>query len=254
LHGAPATQGWQRAGSDPPLQNRVTPLGDLVATPARGTLMGNRGRLHDDARRIVRRVVPGYRAWVTCRLEFKGRRRAVMSPGRYTELFFLDEATALAAGHRPCGECRRADYRRFKALWLAANRRRIPGRDVPIAAIDRVLHRDRLGATGQPRTFSARLASLPDGVFVCVSGAREPLLLWRGTLRPWSPAGYGAPRAWPEAGDRVRVLTPRSTVAAIAAGYVPAFHASATQSARARSRSCAASAAKRRSCRSPSSS
>jgi hypothetical protein len=208
--------------------------------------MGNRGRLHDDTRRIVRRVVPSYRAWVTCRLEFKGRRRAVMTPGRYTELFFLDEATALAAGHRPCGECRRGDHRRFKALWLAANRRRGLGRDVLIGAIDRKLHRDRLETDGHPRTFSARLASLPDGVMVCVPGGDDPLLLWRGMLRPWSPAGYGAPRSAPE--GRVTVLTPRSTVATIAAGYVPAVHSSA------RSRSRAASAAKRPSRRSPSSS
>jgi hypothetical protein len=210
--------------------------------------MGNRGRLHDEARRIVRRVVASYRAWVTCRLEFRGRGRAVMTPGRYTELFFLDEATALAAGHRPCGECRRADYRRFKALWLAANRRRGLRRDVPIEALDRQLHRDRLAADGSPRTFTEPLASLPDGVFVCLPGAREPLLLWEGRLRPWSPAGYGPPRATPQSGDPVTVLTPRSTVATIAAGYQPAVHPSA------RSRSDAASAAKRPSRRSPSSS
>jgi hypothetical protein len=250
----------QGAGSDPgrppgrPLQNRVTPFGDLVATTARGTLMGNRGRLHDDARRIVRRVVPSYRAWVTCRLEFRGRWRAVMTPGRYTELFFLDEATALAAGHRPCGECRHADYRRFKALWLTANRARSAGCDGPIAAIDRQLHRERLGADGRPRTFSAALASLPDGVFVGVPGTREPLLLWRAALRPWSPAGYGAPRACPDEADRVTVLTPRSTVAAIAAGYAPAVHPSASQAGRAPARSRAASVAKRPSWRSPSSS
>jgi hypothetical protein len=210
--------------------------------------MGNRGRLHDEARRIVRRVVPSYRAWVTCRLEFKGRRRVVMTPGRYTELFFLDEATALAAGHRPCGECRRADYRRFKTLWLAANRRRGLAREVPIGAIDRRLHRDRLAAGGRPRTFRERLASLPDGVFVCLPGAREPLLLWQGALRPWSLAGYGTRRATPGPADPVTVLTPRSTVATIAAGYLPAVHPSA------RSRSAAASAAKRPRRRSPSSS
>lgn len=177
-----------------------------------------------------------------------------MTPGRYTELFFLDEATALAAGHRPCGECRHADYRRFKGLWLSANRTRPAGRDVPIAAIDRELHRDRLGADGRPRTFSAALASLPDGVFVSVPGTREPLLLWRGALWPWSPAGYGAPRGRPEAGDPATVLTPRSTVATIAAGYAPGVHPSASQAGRAAARSRAASAAKRPSWRSPSSS
>jgi hypothetical protein len=203
-----------------PLQNRVTPFGDLVATPARGTLMGNRGRLHDSGRRIVRRVAPGYRAWVTCQLAFRGRHRVVMSPNRYTELFFLDEATALAAGHRPCGECRRADFRRFKATWLAANRDRGLGLDVRVDAIDRELHRDRLGPDGQPRTYLATLGSLPDGVFVALPDVAEPLLVWRGSLASWSPAGYGACRGWPP-DRRATVLTPRSTAAAIGAGYAP---------------------------------
>ena len=207
------------------LQNRVTPRGDLVATAARGALMGNRGRLHDPSRRIVRRQVSSYRAWVTCLLEFKGRRRAVMAPGRYTELFFLDEATALAAGHRPCGECRRAEYRRFKAAWLAGNAERGLPLDAPIAAIDRELHRDRLTAKGLQQTFAADVAALPDGVFVA-RGAVVPLLIWRGALWPWSPGGYGDPEARP-AGGVVTVLTPASTVRAIAAGYSPDVDASA---------------------------
>ncbi len=204
----------------------MTPLGDLIRAVARGTLMGNRGRLHDDSRRIVRRAVAGYRAWVTCQLEFKGRRRAVMTPGRYTELFFLDEATALAAGHRPCGECRRADYRRFKAAWLSGNPERGLGLDTPIAVIDRELHRDRLAPDGRHRTFSGGLDSLPDGVFVSVPGAAEPVLVWRGALWPWSPTGYDAPRSRPSP-LRVTVLTPRSTVAAIVAGYRPTVHPTA---------------------------
>ena len=208
-----------------PLENRVTPFGDLIATTARGTLMGNRGRLHDPSRRIVRRTASGYRAWVTCRLEFRGRHRTVMAPNRYTELFFLDEATALAAGHRPCGECRRADYRRFKAAWLVANRDRGLGPDAPIGAIDEELHRDRLGPDGQSRTYRARVRSLPDGVFVALPDATEALLVWRGGLAPWSPAGYGALRLSPRDGW-VRVLTPRSTTATIAAGYAPAVHSS----------------------------
>jgi hypothetical protein len=209
-----------------PLQNRVTPLGELIATPARGALMGNRGRLHDHDRRIVRRVVRSYRAWVTCLLEFRGRHRAVMAPDRYTELFFLDEATALAAGHRPCGECRRSDYRRFKALWLAANRARGLGTEVQIGAVDHELHRDRLNADGRARTYPARLGSLPEGVFVVLPDGPTPHLYWRRRLLPWSPEGYGASRA---AGHdlRVTVLTPRSTTRTIAAGYVPAVHPSA---------------------------
>ncbi len=208
-----------------PLQNRVTPSGDLIRTTARGTLMGNRGRLHDPLRRIVRRVASGYRAWVTCQLSFRGRHRTVMTPGRYTELFFLDEATALAAGHRPCGECRRADFRRFRAAWLLGNPDRGLSADGPVGAIDRELHRDRVGADGRPVTYPAELGSLPDGVFVLGKSAGEALLVWRENLVPWSPAGYGAPRRG-RRGERRLVLTPRSTVAAIAAGYAPGVHAS----------------------------
>ncbi len=220
----------RRAGSEEgrrghPLQNRVTPFGDLIATPARGTLMGNRGCLHDPGRRIVRRVASGYRAWVTCRLEFRGRHREVMAPGRYTELFFLDEATALAAGHRPCGECRRADYQRFKATWLVANRDRRLSRDALIGAIDRELHRDRVGPGGRSRTYLAQVGSLPDGVLVARPDSAEALLVWQGRLAPWSPAGYGAFR--PSSREEwVRVLTPRSTTATIAAGYAPGVHSS----------------------------
>jgi hypothetical protein len=207
----------------------VTPLGDLIAVAARGTLMGNRGRLHDPDGRIVRRVVRGYRAWVTCRLEFRGRRRTVMAPGRYTELFFLDEATALAAGHRPCGECRREDFRRFRAAWLRGNPDRGLEPGVPISAMDRELERDRLDVEGRARAHSAQRASLPDGVFVAGPGPGEALLVWRGSLVPWSPAGYGAPRPWPS-GENPLVLTPRSTVAAIAAGYAPSVHPTCVRS------------------------
>jgi hypothetical protein len=188
--------------------------------------MGNRGRLHDASRRIVRRHVSSYRAWVTCLLAFKGRRRAVMTPGRYTELFFLDEATALAAGHRPCGECRRDDYRRFRAAWLAANPERGVGARASIDAIDRELHRDRLTSDGCQRTFLARIDALPDGVFVTQGDSGTPWLIWRRSLWPWSPEGYGDPRAKPDAAV-ASVLTPMSTVKALAAGYTPAVDTSA---------------------------
>jgi hypothetical protein len=182
--------------------------------------MGNRGRLHDASGRIVRRVAGGYRAWVTCQLQFRGRRRTVMTPGRYTELFFLDEATSLAAGHRPCGECRRADFRRFKAAWLAGNLERDLGPRVSIGVIDRELHQDRVGPDRRQRTFRAELGGLPDGVFVTLSGFTAPLVVWLGALWPWSPAGYGPPRDRPDQAVAT-VLTPRSTVCAIAAGYAP---------------------------------
>src|SRR5262245_9487062 len=119
-----------------PLQNRVTPFGDLVAVEARGLLMGNRGRLHDGHRRIVR-FAQG-RRWIACLTSFRGRRRTVMSADSYTELFFLDEAVALAAGHRPCAECRRDDYQRFQAAWARA----VSG-DTSADAIDRVIDADR---------------------------------------------------------------------------------------------------------------
>ena len=109
-----------------PLQNRVTPFGELIATPARGTLMGNRGCLHDAQQRIRRTFA--VKRWIICVLEFKGRHRQVMAPGQYTELFFLDEATALAAGHRPCAECQRARYDLFRAHW-AGRGRTLPGAD-----------------------------------------------------------------------------------------------------------------------------
>jgi hypothetical protein len=212
-----------------PLQNRVTPYGDVIAVKARGALMGNRGRLHDASRQVVRRQVSSYRVWVTCRLAFKGRRRTVMGPGRYTELFFLDEATALAAGHRPCGECRRADYRRFKAAWLAGNPERGLGGNAPIGAIDRELHRDRLTFDGRQRTFQADIETLPDGVFVAREGLETPWLIWRGAIWPWSPEGYGDPET--KLGtDVATVLTPMSTLRALAAGYTPGVDASAQNS------------------------
>src|SRR5207302_1707184 len=146
-----------------------------------------------------------------------GRHRAVMTPGRYTELFFLDEATALAAGHRPCRECRHADHERFKAAW---------GRGATADGIDGVLHRERVTAAGMKVTFAAPLRDLPDGVFVPRSG--EPgaaLLVAGGRLWRWSPAGYAD--AGPRGRGAATVLTPRSTVRAIAAGYVPERHPSA---------------------------
>ena len=112
-----------------------------------------------------------------------------MTPGRYTELFFLDEATALAAGHRPCGECRRGDLRRFKIAWARGNPRGGVRVDTPIAALDRVLHADRLTRDGQPRRFPARLSDLPDGTFILLADRTDPLLVWQDGLWPWTLAG-----------------------------------------------------------------
>ena len=200
-----------------PLQNRVTPYGAVVAVPERGLLMGNRGILHDASRRIVR-LAQG-RRWIACVLSFRGRRRAVMRPGSYTELFFLDEAVALAAGHRPCAECRRADYDRFRAAWAR-------GRGVPAPSadtMDRALHDDRLATPSIRRTFTAATAALPDGAFVELDG-RAWLMLGNGMLA-WSAGGYVERRARP-AGD-VIVITPRCTVDVLRAGYRPLVHPTA---------------------------
>ena len=195
-----------------PYRNRVTPFGEIVAIPERGTLMGNRGVIHadDGSHRREWQV----RRWIACRLEFKGRRRAIRQPRRWTELFFLDEATALAAGHRPCAECRRKDYRRWQAAW--------PGEDAHADAMDLVLHADRLDGRAK-RTYDARLGELPDGVMVERGGAA--FLVAGGALHAWTAAGYGA--AEPAAPDeRVRVLTPRAAVATIARGYAVSVHPS----------------------------
>jgi hypothetical protein len=197
-----------------PYRNRVTPYGEIVAIPERGTLMGNRGVIHADDGSHEREWQ--VRRWIACRLEFKGRRRPVRQPRRWTELFFLDEATALAAGHRPCAECRREDYRRWQAAW--------PHGETGADAMDLGLHASRLDGKAK-RTFAAALGGLPDGVIVEHGGA--PFLLAAGTLRPWSAAGYGAPET-ASAGTRVTVLTPRATVATIAAGYAVSLHPSAS--------------------------
>lgn len=199
-----------------PLQNRVTPFGELVAVRGRGLLMGNRGVLHDAERRIVRPWQ--VRRWIACLTEFRGRYRAVMQPRRYTELFFLDEATAFAAGHRPCAECRHPDYRRFRELWEARH-----AGPASADAMDRVLHAQRL-AGRRKRTHAARYAGLPDGTYVALEGTAW--LVWRGELHAWSDAGYTQRRRRPRDGD-VDVLTPPSIVAVLTAGYPVGVHSSA---------------------------
>jgi hypothetical protein len=202
-----------------PRQNRVTPSGELIAVPARGTFMGNRGCLHDAHGRI-RRAHAG-RRWIICVLDFKGRRLPLADPGRNTQLFFLDEATALAAGHRPCGECRRDAFRAFVEAWTAANPGALPS-SPRIDDLDRVLHRQRLA----PR-LRAPLDGLPDGAFVALEGDPRPHLVLDGALLPWAPEGYGARVPRPSA--VVEVLTPESIVGALRAGYRPALHPSANR-------------------------
>ncbi|HEX3672337.1 MAG TPA: hypothetical protein VHT92_11600 [Candidatus Cybelea sp.] len=200
-----------------PLQNRVTPFGAIVALPGRGLMMGNRGVLHDDSRRIVRDWYT--RRWIACVLEFKGIRRTVMTPRRYTELFFLDEAAALSAGHRPCAECRREKYRQFQSLWRASH-----GGDAGADEMDLRLHAERL-AGKRKRTYVADLAALPDGAYVALDGV--PWLVWGERLYAWSDSGYTQRRSRP-ADATLEVLTPPSIVTVLAAGYRPGVHPSAT--------------------------
>jgi hypothetical protein len=201
-----------------PHRNRVTPFGEVIETPARGLLYGNRGVLHDDDGRIVRDW--GVRRWIACVLEFKGRRRPLLRPGRFTELFFLDEATALAAGHRPCAECRRADFNHFREAWAATH----PGASLRVDDVDRVLQAERVGPDRRKRLHDARLGDLPDGSMVADDDGAW--LVTGDALLRWTPAGYDERRpARPSA--RVRALTPPSIVDVIRAGYAPMLHPTA---------------------------
>ena len=202
-----------------PLQNRVDPFGELLADPARGLFFGNRGgRFHRDDRTLGRRRWVS-RAWICCRLQFKGRHRTVWGRG-YTELFFLDEVTALAAGHRPCFECRRHDALTFAEAW--ARSKKLSTR--PHAAdMDRVLHRERLN--GRAKRIHRRLIDdLPDGAVVSIEGNAWAI---RGaSLLRWTPSGYAARRRRPKK-ILVDVLTPPAILRVLAAGYSPQWHPSA---------------------------
>lgn len=203
------------------LQNRVTPEGEIIATPARGTMMGNRGGcLHGPDKTLGRRRWVT-KQWIYCELQFRGRQREVMAPGRYTELFFLDEATALAAGHRPCFECRRADALAFARLWAQTQGQ---AERASAAHMDTVLHAERLGLGGAKRVHSRRLADLPTGSIVRL--ARQPHLVAGGELRPWTPDGY-LPAAPVDPDRIVEVLTPPSVVALFRLGLQPRLHPTA---------------------------
>ncbi len=207
-----------------PRQNRVSPFGDLIALPERGTFLGNRGILHDSQGHIKRAWQ--VKRWLVCVLSFRGRQRTIMTPNRYTELFFLDEATALAAGHRPCAECRHGRFIDFCMAWKNAQ----PGFGLqrPTAdEIDNRLHAERVTADRTKRTYIATLDDLPDGVFVTMPQRGKRAYLVRcGGLLEWTPQGYAECQPCPP-GVEVTILTPPSTVATIRAGYAPTLHASA---------------------------
>jgi hypothetical protein len=193
------------------LRNRVTPFSELMADPARGLVYGNRGCLHNADGQIVRRY--GVKRWISCRLEFRGwKRTRLLQPGRFTELFFLDEATAFAAGHRPCALCRYEDYRSFVTLWHKLH----PGDEAGADALDARLHLERFDlATRAQRRHEAPFASLPDGAFVADGDAA---FLVRGErLLRWTPAGYVDPRPRPR--GSAEVITPPSLVAVLARGW-----------------------------------
>ena len=196
-----------------PLRNRVTPLSELVADPARGLVYGNRGCLHDASGHIRRRFAG--KRWIACRLEFRGWKRGrLLQPGRFTELFFLDEATAFAAGHRPCALCRREDYDRFSAIWRELH----PGQ-VGADAIDAQLHSERVDSdTRTQRRHTAELDTLPDGSFV--QWEDVPQLVLGRHLLEWTPAGYTQRMRRP-ANRPVTLLTPPSLVTVLRAGWNP---------------------------------
>ena len=203
-----------------PRQNRVTPFGEIIATPVRGTLMGNRGCLHNVQGQIIRPYQN--KRWIICQLEFRGRRRQVMAPGKYTELFFLDEPTALAAGHRPCAECSRSRFNEFVAAWVQTNPNLVGGKTILAGKLDAILHQERI-AGRQKITYPDKLANLPPGTFITFEDRSQPYLVLKETLLAWHPNGYGERIA--RINDRlVSVLTPRSVVRTLAYGFQPTIH------------------------------
>jgi len=202
-----------------PLQNRVTPTGEIIATPHRGLFTGNRGIIHDPATKTLLKKRWSSQAWITCLCEFRGWRRPVMARRSWTELFFLDEATAFAAGHRPCFFCRRDDAKRFRAAWEAGN----GARNVSAKAMDAQLHLERLDhGSKRLHALPMPLAQLPDGAMVQQDDGY--FLVTQGKALLWSPEGYFQHARVP---DRPMLLTPPSTLRAIIAGYQPVLHPTA---------------------------
>jgi hypothetical protein len=198
------------------LQNRVTPCGDIVAVPYRGALMGNRGIIHDPATRTLLKKRWATRAWIICVCEFKGVRREVMARPSWTELFFLDEATALAAGHRPCFYCQRRQAQAFQAAWADGNKTSIQ----PAPAMDAVLHTERIDAKGGKRRhpIEGQARDLPNGAMIACGD--DAYVIKDGITYIWSWEGYS--RSDPPTRN-VELLTPPSTVRALRAGYLPSI-------------------------------
>jgi len=212
-----------KSDRNPKLQNRVDPWGKFHVTPEHGAWMGNRGILHNDQKQIVSQW-QNY-GWVTCMLEYGDTHRdELFAEGSYSELFFLDEATAFAAGHRPCAQCRNQRYKDFKAAWVAANGDHVSADDPPIAKIDQEMQKERY-TQGEKKTYEAGLETLPAGTIIELNGGA--FLIWRGRLYRWSFAGYTLHKGKLEPSSIVRVVTPESVVNMFARGFVPQVHVSA---------------------------
>lgn len=205
-----------------PLQNRVTPSGELITSQARGTLMGNRGNLHNDNKAVVRKSA--HKSWVACQLSFEGIKREVMKPGAYTELFFLDEAIAYSSGHRPCSDCQKAKFKFFKKCWLESNGKLHDMPSTNMSEIDKVLHGERIDQQGGKITFMTNAGELPDGT--CIEYEGKNYLKWNKRYLGWSAAGYISAIALPH-NLQVTVLTPKSVVRCFMNGLTPEVHISA---------------------------
>ena len=198
-----------------PLQNRVLPTGEIVAIHARGTLTGNRGIIHGPDKQLSNKRW-SHHAWISCVLEWHGRKREVMSGRKWTELFFLDEAVALAAGHRPCGYCRREAYNRFCDAWTTAF-----GARASAKAMDRILHHSRVESrTRQHLRTIVSSKKLPSGAMFQHDG--EIFLAFAGQAIPFNATGYAAHRDMPQ--EDVVVLTPEPILKVLEAGYQPTLH------------------------------
>jgi len=198
------------------LQNRVDPCGNIINTKARGQWMGNRGIIHDEHKNIIRPFK--LKAWLTCVLQFKERKRQVMTPDRYTELFFLDEATAFAAGHRPCCECRRQDFNRFKSFYIKGNPDYGFDQKTSVNEIDKILHSQRIDNRGTKITYEEWVEDIPNGVFILFDN--KPYLFADNLIFAWSPLGYKEGIVLPKI-KKLIVLTPSSIVNTFRASYEP---------------------------------
>ena len=206
-------------GDKPPLQNRVLPNGDIVAIPARGTLTGNRGIIHRPDR-VLGKSRWSHHAWICCTLDWQGRKRAPLTGRKWTELFFLDEAVAFAAGHRPCGYCRRDAYTAFKTAWSAAWGIKASAKDM-----DKALHQARIiPRQKRQQTYQAEISDLPHGTMI--RHGDQTYLLTSDQMHLYAPTGYLRAVARPK-GGQTTVLTPCPTVAVLAAGYSPGLHSTA---------------------------